>query len=1036
MILSNTDIKKINLDQLIDDYLIAGKIDKLLIVVPTNRRVRQLKKMLIDSTQRKTVSYINIETLWTLADKVLHKKMAYIDLDDAVAKVLLSQCFKKSDLKFFNKFKHQLPFGTLEKIKNYFSKLKENGIYPNEFFSLIEKVDETEKLKARDLQNLYSTYFQKTISQNIYEIGDVFYFLSNLDVTDINQYFQSVFPLVEKIIFLGFDELRKPEINFISKISSNKNVEVFLKFDYYKFNPKAFGHIIKTFIGLKKQKFNEVTDKSFFVNNELFTHFRQEIFKSKNVNRKFNSPNVFRIKANNRQTEIELIAKQIKSLILERNVNPADICVVFNLIENYSDIIRDVFEQYEIPLNLTDRFLLKQSPSVISLINLLEIIEDDYHYKAITKAFSNSFISNSIDINNLLKFSREFKITSNFNRWVSAVEMAKYNADEGDYNFDLAKVLYDLKSIKNLLEPFEKKHTIREFLKIFDELFVKTKMLQKILSLNQNAAERNIRSLESFFVNIKLMLELDEKELPDQKYDIGFFLDTLKGIASHTRFNIKEKTMECVLVTTVNEIRGLNFDYLFVGGLCNRDFPTKYNPELIMSKQIASGEISHLQKEKFYFYQAITSWRKNLYLSFPMKDNDSELVESNFLVELSEIIEINELLPESFDKIIFTKKDEYQILGSIDAKSLKMLDVTLNLSDENLNMISKKLEIEEIKRENSENPFSGGLDAGSQTDNGLNSLLKTISQKEFSVTEMETFSKCPFQYFAKNILRIAAEKDPTEMIESFELGNYLHKIFFLFYSEMRDRDIDIGSCDVQNYNLAKEILFKIAVDVIPPEIKKSQFSFYEIEKIFGLNGKESDSILIHFLEHERRENLEFKPRFFEVGFGNVKYNSTDDRLSSTEAARIDDINMKGKIDRIDLRNADNENQIRIVDYKLSGKKPAKNDFHDGIALQLPIYAFVAKSLLFQKLNVNYDVEGLKIFSLKYSEKDFRLVDFAGERKSDARIDELINLALEKIKSNVNQIKEGKFFLTKLENYGERICKFCDFKTICRINEII
>jgi len=40
MILSNTDIKKINLDQLIDDYLIAGKIDKLLIVVPTNRRVR------------------------------------------------------------------------------------------------------------------------------------------------------------------------------------------------------------------------------------------------------------------------------------------------------------------------------------------------------------------------------------------------------------------------------------------------------------------------------------------------------------------------------------------------------------------------------------------------------------------------------------------------------------------------------------------------------------------------------------------------------------------------------------------------------------------------------------------------------------------------------------------------------------------------------------------------------------------------------------------------------------------------------------
>jgi ATP-dependent helicase/nuclease subunit B len=1036
MILSNKDIKEINLDQLIDDYLNSGRIEELLVVVPTNRRARQLRKLFIESTPRKTVSLINVETLWTLASKILHKKISYIDLDDAVAKVILNQCFNNSELKFFNKFRHQLPFGTLERIKNYFSKLKENGIYPNEFSLVIQKADESEKLKAGDLLKLYSAFFDKTRSQNILEIGDVFFYLREISASEIAEFFNLEFHSVGKIIFWGFDELRNPEIDFISKISSACKNEIYLKFDYYKYNPKVFGHIIKSFIGLKKSGFKEVVDKSFYVNNELFSHFRQELFRSKNTSRKLKTKNVFRIKAGSRQNEIELIARQIKILILKKNVSPADICVVFNLIENYSDIIRDVFDEYEIPFNLTDRFVLNQSTPVISLINLLEIVENNYHYRSITKAFSGTLISHSVDLNNLLNFSRQSKITSDFNRLINATEFAKGEFNPEEYDFDPDKVLEDLGFIKKLLEPFERKLTIKEFLKYLDYLFADTKMIQNILSLNSLAAEKHIRSLESFFSNIKMMLELEENEAPGRNYSINFFIDTLKGIASHTRYNVKEKSEESVLITTVNEIRGIHFDFLFIGGLCNRDFPTKYSPELIMSKQIASGEISHLMKEKFYFYQAITSWRKNLYLSFPAKDNETELVESNFLIELSEIIEMETISGNNFDKIIFTEKDEYKLLGSVNSDYAAKLPIPMRIDDEDIKMISDKLAVEKIKRTNSENIFAGNLKDAGESENIAGSLLELFSRKEFSVTEMETFSKCPFQYFAKNILKISAEKEPSEKIESIELGNYLHKIFFEFYSELREKGIEMANCDVSTFNLAKEILFKIADKIIPNELKNSDFGFYEIEKVFGLNGNECDSILMRFLEYAREENPDFKPSYFEVGFGNVKYNLTDEILSNTEPVKIDEIKLKGKIDRIDLGIPTDENKIRIVDYKLGGKKPGLNDIKDGIALQLPVYAFVAKSLLLQKFNENYEIDSLKIFSLKYSQKEFGQVDFISEKKSEMNVDDLIKLALDKIKENVNEIKEGKFVLTKLDNYKERTCKFCDFKTVCRIDEII
>jgi len=63
MILTKCKIKEINLDEIITSKTNSSALNELLLIVPTNRKVRYLKRELISSSPSKVVSGINIETL-------------------------------------------------------------------------------------------------------------------------------------------------------------------------------------------------------------------------------------------------------------------------------------------------------------------------------------------------------------------------------------------------------------------------------------------------------------------------------------------------------------------------------------------------------------------------------------------------------------------------------------------------------------------------------------------------------------------------------------------------------------------------------------------------------------------------------------------------------------------------------------------------------------------------------------------------------------------------------------------------------------
>ena len=287
-----------------------------------------------------------------------------------------------------------------------------------------------------------------------------------------------------------------------------------------------------------------------------------------------------------------------------------------------------------------------------------------------------------------------------------------------------------------------------------------------------------------------------------------------------------------------------------------------------------------------------------------------------------------------------------------------------------------------------------------------------------------------------------------EELEAFEYGSLIHSILYEFYTKLKEKGIILSDCSNEEFKSAEELLFKIAERRFDELNLNPEFSFYEREKLLGINGKRTQSLLYKFLEEERKNDGGYVPEFFELSFGKVKEEKYSKKFK--EGVIAGSVKLKGKIDRIDIN--EKEKTLKVIDYKLGGTKPTAEDLSTGISLQLPLYLFAAKELIKSELGTEYKSVNSRIyrpadaqiFSLKYNEKDFGKKSISLKtRKSKAEnieeeidsAEEMIKICLEMVNKFTEDISRGKFHLSTLKNRETKVCRYCDFKRICRIQEV-
>jgi len=1072
-----------------------SKYESFILVVPTKRRIRHLFRELLQK-HGGALPELPVFTLGTLAARFIAKAFEGRRLvDEAIQALLFNQALldARGKLSYFRVRDRApaLPLGTFDKITNVIRKLKETGITPAALQDELSLEEPDEHAKLRDIITIYSAYEQRLESVHGVDAEGMFQLLAHdCSAQLFHRTFRHLFPHAEEIAIVGFDEFTEPEIGFIQKLCS-LSIPVSLEFDFEQGNSALFGHLEQNYRRFLELGFRHVpaapreederhdsehTQLSLFLKEppaptreNIMRHLVQTLFK-RDVEKRFDCTSFITVaKAHDRVREVQLICSLVKDLLLQRpDRDPSRICVAMYRPQLYTHLLREQCKKYGIPANITDRFELAQAPVIAAIISLLSIPARDFHRDDVLQATGSSYFTfnpngKDIDAANLMNVSRDARIIGGRRAWHTRIERQMHlltntspdNDSERDRRRRIRELEHlqhaqqDIRLLEDLLHDIGLEQTPAEFRKRVHQLLQRLQLPQNIVAHSSGRltelVEKDARAYAKFLEIVDHTVHLLEfQEGKQHKHPLRTYLDHLKVALAQERYNVREHPGQGVLFTSIEETRGLPIDVMIVAGLVDGEFPSVYQSELFFSnRRLKEREQRHRWENRYLFYQAISNWTEHLYLTYPEQDGDLDLVPSSFIEALRAVASVEEWEYPQRSPLSGTaySPDEllYYLGKSLSTETALPVAVPPHMH-EKLSFVQHALAVERSRVDRHDLPEYEGYLLPALSDE-TKQYLQSLKESVYSISQLESYAKCPYQFFAERLLRVHPVEELEEELSPLERGSLLHEILFEFYTERRARDLPpMPQCTNEQFAEAQRRLVEIA------EQKLHQLdipdAFWELEKELLLGDKNAGRGLLHeFLEFERSRTTSLRPQYFEVAFGmqSDEYTRVDPTFSSDEPIRVGNVFLRGKIDRVEL----DDQRFAVIDYKTGSRLPTLDEIRQGISLQLPLYLYTIEQLLHHSRTpaggAYYVLRPPVSLKLGLASKNARDA-FGTQKRSTAQLpddDELramIDAAIAHVNQSVNAIAEGKFPLTEPE-HADTVCTYCDYKKMCRIQTI-
>lgn len=674
----------------------------------------------------------------------------------------------------------------------------------------------------------------------------------------------------------------------------------------------------------------------------------------------------------------------------------------------------------------------------------------------------------------------------------------------------LARASNSIALLADALDPFLRRMTPAEFRVSFRHLIGRLHVADRILAVRRelelrartpqdwnrihDELERDTRSLAACLRMVDEMTEFFEVEYgPDSelitaepgrhgegRYPLDFYIDWIRTAALRTPWRLREDHGHGVLVATTRDIQGLEFDAVIVCGLVDGEFPSRYVPESFLGKPLKNAADRQIRRERMEFYGAITSFRNRLLLTYHRYAGDARVVRSSFidallristLDESERLFEIDELrvvrdaarrggtLPSLLDPLADVVTYE-ALAEEIGATIWSGGDVPRMDSAEGEEMavnLRHTVRVEQGRHEDAENmvPEFIGIIGDALTEEE-HEILQQRRERDYSPSQLELYARCPFKYFARRILHVVPAADYDVTITPLERGLLLHSVLFKLYTELRDR----GNLPITQQRKAWALAR--ARELALQEIEGIVFEhpYWQIDQERLLGSELLGGLLKRWIDDDAQRAEEGRttlvPEFFEVDFGGGRKEggAIDGRLSTGEPVRIHSLNLRGRVDRVEIARRDDTIYFAVADYK-TGKAPTRRDVNEGTSLQLMLYIEVIRRLLADHFDLPladvqpvggfyYELDARKVATdmktvfvpneLKIRNENpdgfVRANRLATDPESIDDLLEIVDGALARAEEYVEGIAEGQFPLTTRD--VNKVCRSCEFEPACRI----
>ena len=328
-------------------------------------------------------------------------------------------------------------------------------------------------------------------------------------------------------------------------------------------------------------------------------------------------------------------------------------------------------------------------------------------------------------------------------------------------------------------------------------------------------------------------------------------------------------------------------------------------------------------------------------------------------------------------------------------------------------------------------------------------ILKT------SVSRLEQYRKCPFSFHLKYGLKLKEKEDLK--IKPIDTGSFMHDIIDTFFENVKDLK-----------NICDEEIEKEVNQIINDKLFLSKNYIFTSTPKFVVLTNRLKKVVVQSIKYivYQVQNGDFEVLGNELEF----------------KKQIDNVEISGKIDRLDGLECENGKYIRIIDYKSSDKSIDLNELITGTQIQLITYldsmtekenANPAAMLYFslidpiikssknktdeeikEELKKKFRMNGMILADIDIIKKMDKSLEKGSSNNIPVYIDKDGNIS----KSRSNAITKEEF--SKLQQTAEKVikqiakeilegnidikpayykknkidaCKYCEYKSICGFN---
>ncbi|MFC4353612.1 helicase-exonuclease AddAB subunit AddB [Chryseomicrobium palamuruense] len=675
------------------------------------------------------------------------------------------------------------------------------------------------------------------------------------------------------------------------------------------------------------------------------------------------------IEATNPRTEVAYTAAKIRDLVQLHGYRYQEIAVMHRDSTTYEKLLAMTFRQHDIPYFTNEKRPMLDHPLIELTRAMFAVAQSDFSYEAVFRAIKTGLFYPlngsrhvwSDRLYRLENFALERGIRGD--RWsddsrfrVKRIRGLEYfQKAQTDEERAIEKELKETRdfvmspmreAVTGLQQATSTEQIVRTLYQFMKSLQVPEKLAQwqleaEVNLIHEEAVEH--RQVWKEWIHVLDQFELMFRAQPMELEDAAAILE--EGI-DQLCFSKIPPAIDQVIIGQADTARYLSIKAVFVLGVNDGLFPKRIDHEGLLTDEdrtflqqsgleLAPTTKERLLEENYILYKALTTASHQVVLSYSLATTEGKpLLPSLYLKRLQNLF--TDLRPEFVSQADFdgdyptlinhpraalsgfalrryseTVLDQpltpfWQAVASYYEKDVYWSSIQLHVE----RPLAKKPGSEKITRETARELYSPVVKG--------------------SVSRIETYYSCPFKQFASYGLDLK-ERDVYQL-EAPAMGDLFHAALKWIADKTTEQGVQWKELSEKH---CRELAEQAVSQIIPLFVNQLLLSTNRYLYISRKLTRIVASTMIALSKQSARSS--FHPIALEVGFG------LGEQLPplTIPLPNQGQLELRGRIDRVDAAKINDAYYLRIIDYKSSKRGLDLNEVYHGISLQLMTYLDVA-----------------------------------------------------------------------------------------------